>query len=199
MTPLTFFAAWLLFGTAFLPHQDQEQVQQDTSAAPPTILDFEAISQQVAASVQSSDAAPAPPPLLTNNLVATIAEDSLTQAKQLAALQAYFDYRMHGYDHRQRVFEWQLLSARIIFVIVILLVLAGVYFSGVQFHIGLKERRAEAISSSASSEEEPVTEFEASMQGIKISSSTLGVIILVISLAFFYLYLVFVYPVEEIL
>jgi len=32
-----------------------------------------------------------------------------------------------------------------------------------------------------------------------VSSPVLGVIILVISLAFFYLYLVFVYPIKEIL
>jgi hypothetical protein len=34
--------------------------------------------------------------------------------------------------------------------------------------------------------------------GIKVSSPVLGVVILVISLAFFYFYLVYVYPIENI-
>jgi hypothetical protein len=42
------------------------------------------------------------------------------------------------------------------------------------------------------------TELEISKSGVKVSSPILGVIILVISLAFFYLYLVYVYPIEEI-
>ena len=43
----------------------------------------------------------------------------------------------------------------------------------------------------------PVTSFSASATGISVSSPVLGVIILVISLAFFYLYLVYVYPISE--
>ena len=43
-----------------------------------------------------------------------------------------------------------------------------------------------------------VTELEASVKGIKVSSPVLGVIILVISLLFFYLYLAFVYPIQEV-
>lgn len=179
---------WALGGAILVP-QDQ-----DTTAVPArSILDFEAISQQVAASLQERDSVP-PPPVLTEGLTAIAASDSLTRAKQQAALQAYFDYRIQGFDHRLRVFEWQLLSAHIIFGIVLLIVLVGIYFSGVQFHRGLRERQAQAAA-----EPEAVTEIEASMEGIKVSSSTLGVIILVISLAFFYLYLVFVYPIEEIL
>jgi hypothetical protein len=42
------------------------------------------------------------------------------------------------------------------------------------------------------------TTLEASATGIKLSSPVLGVIILALSLAFFYLYLVHVYPIEEI-
>jgi hypothetical protein len=52
--------------------------------------------------------------------------------------------------------------------------------------------------SAGPTEPESITEFEASAKGIKVSSPVLGVIILVISLAFFYLYLVYVYPISEI-
>jgi hypothetical protein len=40
--------------------------------------------------------------------------------------------------------------------------------------------------------------LDLSTAGLKVSSPVLGVIILVISLAFFYLYLVYVYPISEI-
>lgn len=43
-----------------------------------------------------------------------------------------------------------------------------------------------------------VTEFSASLKGLSVKSPVLGVITLAISLAFFYLYLVFVYPIEDI-
>jgi hypothetical protein len=45
-------------------------------------------------------------------------------------------------------------------------------------------------------EKSSVTEFSASPQGIKVASSTLGVIILVISMCFFYMYLAYVYPIN---
>ena len=106
------------------------------------------------------------------------------------ALKGYYDYRIKGFDHRARVFEWQLLSSRIIFVLVIMIVLAGLYFSWLQFQVGLK---------GAGDGEDMTTTVEASVSGgIKVSSPILGVIILTLSLVFFYLYLVHVYPISEI-
>lgn len=43
-----------------------------------------------------------------------------------------------------------------------------------------------------------VTQLEASLQGIRVSSPVLGVIILALSFLFFYLYLKYVYPINEI-
>ena len=42
------------------------------------------------------------------------------------------------------------------------------------------------------------TQFEVSAKGIVINSSVLGVVILGLSLAFFYLYLVYVYPIQDV-
>jgi hypothetical protein len=103
-------------------------------------------------------------------------------------LAAYYQYRVDGYQHRQRVFGWQLLSTKIIFVMVILLVLIGVYFSWLQFRTAMKAGELG---------EAQETTFEASTSGFKVSSPVLGVIILAISLAFFYLYLVHVYPIVD--
>jgi hypothetical protein len=116
-----------------------------------------------------------------------LGEDGAAALKQ--SLKAYYDYRTTGYQHRQHVFEWQLLSSRIIFVLVIFLVLIGVYFSWLQFRSSLKGAAGEQLKE---------TTFEASTAGFKVSSPVLGVIILAISLAFFYLYLVYIYPISEI-
>src|ERR1043165_6642839 len=54
--------------------------------------------------------------------------DEPRRAKVLASFNEYLDYRISGYQHRREVFKWQLFSSKITFYVVILLVLAGVYF-----------------------------------------------------------------------
>jgi len=134
--------------------------------------------------------------------------DEPTRGRVLASFREYMDYRISGYQHRRDVFKWQLYSSKIIFFVVIFLVLAGVYFSGVQFHhsLGRKFTRGTAKKDEMADNEAAeimaiekgeVTEVVASVKGVKVSSPVLGVIILVISLLFFYLYLMFVYPIQE--
>lgn len=119
--------------------------------------------------------------------------DSITWAKYQIAQQEYYNYRTSGMKHRGRVFEWQLFSAKIIFVVVIVLVFAGIYFAAVQFHAGLARG-----DKGKDSKETDRTEIEASMKGFKVSSPVLGVIVLMISLGFFFLYLKHVYPIEDV-
>ncbi len=148
-------------------------------------LDAFVAGEAVAADARSEDLAlPAAPEPTTL--------DGPTQQKYLDALKEYYQYRISGYGHRQHVFEWQLLSSKVIFVVVLVLVAAGIYFSAIQFHAGL--RRPPGTPTAA----EDVTEITASLKEIKVRSPVLGVVTLVISLAFFYLYLVYVYPIEEI-
>lgn len=130
---------------------------------------------------QQADPKPATPPAGT-------VFNAETEASFQRAWQAYYDYRANGYAHRQRVFDWQDVSTKIIFVVVIVLVLAGVYFAAVQFHAGLRAHR----------EAPDAGEVELSFRGIKVRSPVLGVIVLTISLAFFYLYLIYVYPIENV-
>ncbi len=106
-------------------------------------------------------------------------EDSLTSKKYQVALQEYYDYHVSGLKHRSKVFTWQLFSSKII-------------FAAVQFHVGVKQAKEN------SKDFNDRTEISASAKGIKVSSPVLGVIILVISLAFFYLYLIYVFPIEDI-
>ena len=132
--------------------------------------------------------------------------DEAGRAALAESLTAYYRYRTTGFEHRRAVFDWQLLSSKIIFVAVILLVTIGVYFSWLQF---MAEHRRHPAPAPAAPEPEgeaapagpiarAVTTLEATASGIKVSSPVLGVVILMISLAFFYLYLVHVYPVNEV-
>ncbi len=121
-------------------------------------------------------------------VVPDIELDKETRYAYNRSMQKFYDYRSSGYEHRKRVFEWQLFSSKIIFYVVIFLVIVGLFFSGVQFYAAYKKNF----------KNEKVTELNASATGVKISSTVLGVIILIISLLFFYLYLVYVYPITEI-
>jgi hypothetical protein len=115
--------------------------------------------------------------------------DDTTRQVFKRARMHYFNYFIEGYKHRQNVFHWQLLSSKIIFVVVVLLVFSGIIFAAIQFYDGLKNSLRQSSQT---------TTFEAGKGGLKVSSPILGVIILVISLVFFYLYLVYVYPIKEI-
>jgi hypothetical protein len=126
--------------------------------------------------------------------------DPATRQRYLAAMQRYYEYRANGYAYRSRVFEWQLLSSRLIFLIVLVLVSCGMYFAWVQFRAALlATRRATVADVSAAAAPSPfATQLEVSAKGIIVNSSVLGVIILGLSLAFFYLYLVYVYPIQNV-
>ncbi len=130
---------------------------------------------------------------LPDSLKAVYLEDSVTFQRYNDHLTAYFDYKISGYKHRQKVFSWQLFSSKVIFFCVVFLVLTGLYFSYLQF------QKAMTANKTAPSEKiNLASELEASPTGIKISSPVLGVIILIISLLFFYLYLIHIYPIKEI-
>lgn len=118
-------------------------------------------------------------------------KDPATNERFLKAMGSYYEYRSSGLENRKHVFEWQLFSSKIIFMTVLTLVAAGIVFAALQFWVGLKRKEADA--------RDAASEIEWSAQGMKVSSPVLGVIILVISLAFFYLYLVYVYPISEIM
>lgn len=125
------------------------------------------------------------------------------------------NYAMH---HRWRSFDFQYRASIIIFILVIVIVLCGLVFSAWQFRLAMKQMRvketvAKAVGQSADSfpqlpaeqqaTESPAmkalkNEMEVSAAGIKVNSSVLGVIILVLSIVFFYFYLLYVYPIKYI-
>jgi hypothetical protein len=120
-------------------------------------------------------------------------KDAKVAERCTAALFAYYDYYTFGLAHRQRVIWWQHISSRIIFAIVLSLVVIGVYFAWRQFSAAL------ISGTGGTGAEMPTSTVEIGSKGVKVSSPVLGVIILTLSLGFFYLYLVFVYPIVEII
>jgi hypothetical protein len=116
--------------------------------------------------------------------IPTVREPDNSRVSQAQAdyNEAYWKYQREVIDHTRKVYAWQHISSIIIFYVVIFLVLMGVLFSWLQF---------KAASFKGDSEE-----LDASMKGVKITSSTLGVVILVLSMCFFYLYLRYVYPIN---
>jgi hypothetical protein len=133
--------------------------------------------------------------------VSTVDLDPQTRAKQQEALRAKYDYQAFSFEHAKRTFDFQYQSGRIIFWVVLLIVFAGLAFSAVQFYVGLHhplESRMKADGKDPAPSDESVSEFEASLQGIKLKSSVLGLIILAMSMVFFYLYLKYVYPITNV-
>jgi uncharacterized membrane protein YhaH (DUF805 family) len=122
--------------------------------------------------------------------------DLQTRTKYQESLRASYEYQTYSYAHAKQTFDWQDRSGRLIFWMVMLLVLAGLVFSSIHFYVGLK--RPPATSGKAPENADDATEFEATLQGIKLKSSVLGLAILSMSMVFFYMYLKFVYPITNI-
>ncbi|MDN5286579.1 MAG: hypothetical protein JWR38_2853 [Mucilaginibacter sp.] len=120
-----------------------------------------------------------------------------------------FDLRQH-----ESIYEWQHKSTIIIFITVILVVLMGLYLSYQQFEFTnkvvlrqLEERFSNSVSKDRKKEQKDdkkgdseikaeINSFEIGKGGIKITSAVIGLIILAMSIAFFFLYLKFVYPIH---
>ncbi|MEM6616913.1 MAG: hypothetical protein AAF619_10310 [Pseudomonadota bacterium] len=169
----------------------QSQDQSPERVGP--LLDALENGDPVLPNVSSSEQTPEPQGNAeSDELFPDVAPDGVLDADGLQAqrdaFRGYYQYRIDGYAHRGAVFRWQLQSGQIIFGLVIIIVALGMYFSWTQFHHGLqrgKDVEASTVEISVGS-------------GIKVTSPVLGVIILALSLGFFYLYLVHVYPIEEI-
>ena len=115
-----------------------------------------------------------------------------------------YEYHIYANTHAVDVYNRHHEQSSYIFWIVVIIVGCGLLFSGVQFFITIKsflQRQPENVKRGpdppieSPKEPQQETTFKVSKEGIEISSSILGVIILAMSIVFFYLYLHFVYPI----
>lgn len=181
--------ALLLLALPLLAGAGPLAAHQDTSAAERLQALVDSARAAEAAQAAESEGSRTPPPGEARSMPS---EPALAYADS-AELAAYATW---GLAHRRRVFEWQHRSSTIIFYSVLFLVLTGVGFSGIQFYRSMRESVGPAPDGGGD-DEAGVSHIELSTGGLKISSPVLGVIILGLSLAFFYLYLVYVYPIAE--
>ncbi|SRR6266403_5597311 len=130
--------------------------------------------------------------------------DQMTRDACERAIRAKYEYDIESLHHRSDSFRWSLSASKIIFAVVVVLVLSGLVFAGIQFRVALARLPKERANVGKSEEQgqtgnvsEMATNFEVSATGIRVNSSVLGVIILTISMAFFYLYARYVYPIHE--
>lgn len=134
--------------------------------------------------------------------------DPETRRQYLAYERAQYHFAVVALQQRADAFAWEEVASQIILFMVLLLVFAALWFAWLQFRVVLmsplaaqRETTVQSASTRTSPAEIksrtfPVTVINASMKGgLKVSSPVLGVIILIISLLFFYLYLRYVYPI----
>lgn len=106
----------------------------------------------------------------------------------------------------QRSYEWHLISTVLIFVVVMGIVLFGLRLTWLQFTREHHPARRVSLPSSALAPGEGeaggpapgpvVSSVKISAAGIEVSSQVIGLLVLAFSLAFFYLYLKEVYPMQ---
>jgi hypothetical protein len=123
---------------------------------------------------------------LSGGSASPLSQESASAGVTAKAQEAYDAYTIAALRQRTAAFAWQAFASTIIFWLVVVLVLSGIAFSGIQFWVGL--RRGTPADS---------TEVDVSLDGLKVRSQFLGVVTLALSLAFFYLYLKTVYPIVE--
>ena len=121
-------------------------------------------------------------------------------SKGYAAWQDYKEYYYRTYQHELAVsqlnaFKWQATASKILIWVVVIVCLSGVVFSGYQLW------RATApgpIGGGADGKPaDPLaTNVELSWQNVRVTSSVIGLVVLVISVAYLYLFLKEVYHIE---
>lgn len=137
-------------------------------------LDYEAISKDVSNSVNKQV------------LNYSSGVEGVYSEKTIEYFKAKLEFDVNQLNHREKVLVWQHKSSVVLFFIVIGIILMGLMLAYVQF-----KNTKDFIDHGQST-------IKISKDGIEISSSIVGLLILFFSLGFFYLYLTEVYPIKEI-
>lgn len=164
---------------------------QPEQMRPPAKIDFAKAAAAAQGQPTASDAAPAAAPLLKADLEA-----------QARHLQWQRDYERRGW-------EWHLLSTQLLFGVVLLIVAFGLYITYAQFRRdysgwqppaapGTPPPAPEAAEAPAPRPLPAATTLKLTPAGLEVTSQIVGLIVLALSLAFFFLYVKEVYPIREV-
>jgi len=115
-------------------------------------------------------------------------EDELRAPEWQQLEKAYIDHLLWRFGYPRKVFGQQILANWIITFVVLALVVSGLAFSFIQLHYALSLGDLSSLKTSV--------EVETAGK-VSISSSIVGAITLVISLAFFALYLKYVFQIKH--
>ena len=104
-------------------------------------------------------------------------------------------------QYERKIFEYQHISSIVLLCVSLMVLICGLYFSYMQFkdrtgHIDTNKAIQNSLKD-LDNDEESKTSLKIGMAGIEISSSIIGLLILCVSLAFFYLYIANIYPVVD--
>lgn len=115
-------------------------------------------------------------------------EEELQTPEWKALEESYTEHLRWRFKYPSKVFGQQLTATWIITFLVLALVLSGLIFSFVQLHASIKVGDLTSLK----------TDLAVETAGkLSVSSSVIGAIVLVISLAFFYLYLKHVFQIQH--
>ncbi|GAA4307775.1 hypothetical protein GCM10023149_01440 [Mucilaginibacter gynuensis] len=117
-------------------------------------------------------------------------------------LDQYVRVRVYHMKHEMSAYHLQYITSIAIFIMVIVIVVLGLILSYKQFT--LTERmmtksikiHKQTVGETAQQPGFSDSTFEVSKDGLKINTAVIGLMILVLSLVFFFLYLKFVYPID---
>lgn len=136
-------------------------------------------------------------------ILETIPDEANDQASPELSVdpKVLFEHNAWKLEFEKRIYEWQFVTSKLVFGMVVAMVLAGMYFSWMHFEASFRPRKrgkpkqgSTSVKPDDQTPEPPeVTQLEA--YGVKLSTPILGVVILGFSFIFFYLYLQFVYPI----
>lgn len=134
------------------------------------------------------------------------AEVAALQSKHAEAEQRYAIYYFGEYLRRKAeleldAFEWQANASEVLLWVVVLMCLSGVVFSGFQLWRASQPNVVDAANAGTENSAPKTdvtlqTGLEISASQLKVTSSVVGLIVLVLSLAYLYLFLKDVYTIE---
>lgn len=175
------------------------QREAPTGTAPKSPITDQASSplrQSVSGPTQPVDARityPCPQDLAAQCREARLAE--ISYAKQ------YYESMAQELALRRRAFEWHEFSTKLLFCSVLTITGMGLILSWREFGKYYAPKRpaipVAAVGPESVAEDPPQSVFKVGAQGLEVTSSLIGFLVLSTSLAFFHLYVVNVYPLYE--